>query len=199
MRGNIHIYFKNSGLKDFRGGPGVKNSPANPGDMGLIPAWGTKNRHAEGQLSLRTAAREGLPATARTQCSHNSNNDKRYVYLASKASWMLCIFHHNKKYELGGRSTHVFKQFSYLGKKKIDCEDRGNFLFGSKLEEGARERRERQRPDRRRGPGPRRGRGMRPVLGSRGTVKDVAVMGVGDGRSFFTSVSSNRMLPLPGD
>ena len=56
---NIYIYFKNNGSKDFRGGPGVKNSPANPGDVGLIPGWGTKNLRAEGHLSvLRCGWRE---------------------------------------------------------------------------------------------------------------------------------------------
>ena len=31
---------------DFPGGPVVKNLPANAGDMGLIPALGTKIPHA---------------------------------------------------------------------------------------------------------------------------------------------------------
>ena len=32
--------------RDFPGGPVVKNSPCNAGDMGLIPSWGTKITHA---------------------------------------------------------------------------------------------------------------------------------------------------------
>ena len=35
---------------DFPGGPVVKNTPSNAGDMGLIPGWGTKIPHALGQL-----------------------------------------------------------------------------------------------------------------------------------------------------
>ena len=37
---------------EFPGGPGVKNPPANAGDMGLIPRLGTKIPHVFGQLSL---------------------------------------------------------------------------------------------------------------------------------------------------
>ena len=41
-------------LGDFLGGPGVKNSPPNVGDMGLIPGWGTMIPYAMEQLSPRT-------------------------------------------------------------------------------------------------------------------------------------------------
>ena len=37
---------------DFPGGPVVKNSPCNAGDVGLIPGWGTKIPHMGEQLSL---------------------------------------------------------------------------------------------------------------------------------------------------
>ena len=40
------------------GGPGVKNSPSNAADKGLIPGWGTKIPCPSGQLSLSTATRE---------------------------------------------------------------------------------------------------------------------------------------------
>ena len=30
------------GLGDFPGGPVVKNSPTNAGDLGSVPGWGTK-------------------------------------------------------------------------------------------------------------------------------------------------------------
>ena len=38
-------------LRDFPGGPVVKNLPSNAGDAGLIPGQGTKIPRATGQLS----------------------------------------------------------------------------------------------------------------------------------------------------
>ena len=38
-------------VRDFPGGPVVKNPPYNAGDVGLIPGQGTKIPHAAGQLS----------------------------------------------------------------------------------------------------------------------------------------------------
>ena len=38
-------------MRDFPGGPVVKNPPSNAGDMGLIPGQGTKIPHVAGQLS----------------------------------------------------------------------------------------------------------------------------------------------------
>ena len=38
-------------LRDFPGGPVVKNLPSNAGDMGSVPGGGTKIPHAVGQLS----------------------------------------------------------------------------------------------------------------------------------------------------
>ena len=38
-------------IRDFLGGPVVKNPPSNAGDAGLIPGRGTKIPHAAGQLS----------------------------------------------------------------------------------------------------------------------------------------------------
>ena len=46
---------KFSGLRDFPGGPVVKNLPSNAGDTGWIPGRGTKIPHASGQLSLCAA------------------------------------------------------------------------------------------------------------------------------------------------
>ena len=40
------------------GGPGVKNSPCNAGDVGVTPGQGTKIPHAMGQLSLSAATTE---------------------------------------------------------------------------------------------------------------------------------------------
>ena len=42
----------------FPGGPVVKNQPANAGDTGSIPSWGTKIPHAVEQLSLCTTTTE---------------------------------------------------------------------------------------------------------------------------------------------
>ena len=48
-------YFKKKkkkiSLKDFPGGPVVKNLPTYAGDSGSIPDWRTKTPHAAGQLS----------------------------------------------------------------------------------------------------------------------------------------------------
>ena len=42
---------KRNEIRDFPGGPMVKNLPSNAGDVGLIPGQGTKIPHATGQLS----------------------------------------------------------------------------------------------------------------------------------------------------
>ena len=39
-------------MKDFPGGPVVKNLPCNAGDVGLIPGQGTEIPYATEQLSL---------------------------------------------------------------------------------------------------------------------------------------------------
>ena len=44
--------------EDFPGGPVVKTSPSNAGDVGSIPGQGTKIPHALGQLSLCAATTE---------------------------------------------------------------------------------------------------------------------------------------------
>ena len=48
-------------LRDFSGGPMVKNLPANAGDAGSIPGLGTKIPHSMGQLSLFTTPTEPVP------------------------------------------------------------------------------------------------------------------------------------------
>ena len=45
-------------MRDFPGGPVVKNPPYNAGDVGLIPGQGTKTPHAVGQLSLHATTTE---------------------------------------------------------------------------------------------------------------------------------------------
>ena len=56
---------KISNLRDFSGGPVVKNPPSNAGDTGLIPGRGTKIPHAMGQLSLRAVTTEPACSGAR--------------------------------------------------------------------------------------------------------------------------------------
>ena len=71
----------NVSSQDFPGGPAVKNSLCNTGDMGLISGQGTKIPHAVGQLSLSTTMREACmvqvekspSAVMKTQCSQNKN------------------------------------------------------------------------------------------------------------------------------
>ena len=46
----IDTKFKKNVMRDFPGGPVVKNRPSNAGDMGLIPGWGTKTLNAAGEL-----------------------------------------------------------------------------------------------------------------------------------------------------
>ena len=40
-------------MRDFPGGPVIKNLPSSPGDMGLSPGRGTGIPHVAGQLSPR--------------------------------------------------------------------------------------------------------------------------------------------------
>ena len=51
-------------LRDFPGGPVVKNLPSNGEDVGLIPGWGTKIPHASGQLSWHAATAESRHSRA---------------------------------------------------------------------------------------------------------------------------------------
>ena len=51
-------------MRDFPGGPVVKNPPSNAGNGGSIPDWGTKIPHASGQLSLCAAATESVRSGA---------------------------------------------------------------------------------------------------------------------------------------
>ena len=49
---------KVSELRDFPGGPVVKNLPSNAGDLGSIPGQGTKIPNAVRQLSPHSTTRE---------------------------------------------------------------------------------------------------------------------------------------------
>ena len=53
---------KNSSVRDFPGGPVVKNPPCNAGDAGLIPGGGTKIPHAMEPVSPCMATRVRAPA-----------------------------------------------------------------------------------------------------------------------------------------
>ena len=53
-----HRLLKRNGLRDFPGGPVVKNLPCNAGDTGSIPGQGTVIPHATGQLSPRATTTE---------------------------------------------------------------------------------------------------------------------------------------------
>ena len=48
----VQNFLLKSTTRDFPGGPGIKDAPANAGDTGSIPGLGTKIPHPLGQLSL---------------------------------------------------------------------------------------------------------------------------------------------------
>ena len=54
----MHLTLYKLSLRDFPGGPVVKNPPSNAGDTGSTPVRGTKIPHAVGQLSPRTTTTE---------------------------------------------------------------------------------------------------------------------------------------------
>ena len=56
------LFIKVSSIRDFPGGPVVKNPPCNAGHVGLIPGWGTKIPHATEQVSLCLATRVCAPS-----------------------------------------------------------------------------------------------------------------------------------------
>ena len=56
--------------KNFPGGPLVKNLPCNAGDVGLLPAWGTKIPHAAEQLSHVCHKYWSLRALESTHCNY---------------------------------------------------------------------------------------------------------------------------------
>ena len=51
------VTYKISSIRDFRGGPVVKDPFSIAGDVSSIPGWGTKILHAKGQLPLCTATK----------------------------------------------------------------------------------------------------------------------------------------------
>ena len=50
--------------RDFPGGPVLKNSPCNAGELGLVPGWGTKISHAVEQPSPCDATTEPVHSGA---------------------------------------------------------------------------------------------------------------------------------------
>ena len=72
-------------VRDFPGGPVVKNPPYNAGDAGSIPGQGTKIPHAAGQLSPRATTAE--PVCCKLQ-SPRALEPVRHNYSAH-APWSL--------------------------------------------------------------------------------------------------------------
>ena len=65
----MHLFcvtFKIRAMRDFPGGPVVKNTPSNAGDAGSIPGQRTKIPHATGQLSLCATTTEPTHCGAHT-------------------------------------------------------------------------------------------------------------------------------------
>ena len=58
MKGILGANTHKPGLRDFPGGPVVKNPPCNAGDVGSIPGLGTKTLHSVERLNLFTATTE---------------------------------------------------------------------------------------------------------------------------------------------
>ena len=61
-----HTFTIKRSLRDFPGGPVVKNPPSNAGDMGSIPGWGIKIPCASRQLSLHVATTDPTLSSACT-------------------------------------------------------------------------------------------------------------------------------------
>ena len=57
----MHFFEKSSRIRDFPGGPVVKNPPSNAEDTGSVSGWGTKIPHDAGQLSPHATTRVKLP------------------------------------------------------------------------------------------------------------------------------------------
>ena len=80
-------------MRDFPGGPVVKNPPPNAGDASSIPGQGTKIPHAAGQLSLRATT---------TELAHLNQSPHAASYRAH-ALWTPCATtrkepaHHNEE------------------------------------------------------------------------------------------------------
>ena len=76
-------------MKDFPGGPVVKNRPSNAWDAGLIPGRGTQIPHAVEQLSLCAAT--GEKPASRNKGSHTpqlrpdaAKYRNKYIYIILK-------------------------------------------------------------------------------------------------------------------
>ena len=68
-------------MRDFPGGPVVKNPPYNAGNSGSIPGRGTKIPHATGQLSLHTTTTELVRLNQKARVLQNYR---------AHALWNLC-------------------------------------------------------------------------------------------------------------
>ena len=63
----VSVYCTTMWIRDFPGGPVVKNLPCNAGDTGLIPGWGNKIPHTAEQLSPHITTTESSGSRAHVQ------------------------------------------------------------------------------------------------------------------------------------
>ena len=73
-------------MGDFPGHPVVENPPCKAGDMGLVPAQGTKIPYATGKPSLCTASKIQLGKAAKTK------KDIGGTHLGKAASLILLLY-----------------------------------------------------------------------------------------------------------
>ena len=76
------IQLERNEIRDFPGGPVVKNPPAKAGDTGWIPDQGTKIPHVAGQLSLLTTT--GEPTHCNQELSHKTRNSQATLQRTKK-------------------------------------------------------------------------------------------------------------------
>ena len=57
-------------MRNFPGGPVVKNLPSNAADVSSSPGWGTKIPHISRQLSLHDTATEPSHSIKNPVCGH---------------------------------------------------------------------------------------------------------------------------------
>ena len=71
---------------DFPGSPAVKNWPSSAGDLGSIPAWGTKIPHAPGQVKPCTTTTD-KPACRNQDLTYKQINIKKKKKKKALAPW----------------------------------------------------------------------------------------------------------------
>ena len=97
MRRNLEItdstekQFQKKEHRDFPGGPVVQNPPSNAGDVGSIPAWGTKILHAVGQLSPCSTTTELVCLNERVRVPQTT--EPTHHNYGVHRPWTLCHCH----------------------------------------------------------------------------------------------------------